>query len=57
MGNFLPVLHHMQELIGLIDYVLNAQYIFPSHIDYNRCREEIAYALNDFGNRLCKREC
>ena len=29
---------------------------FPSHIDFNRCREEIASALNDFGNRWCKRE-
>ena len=25
-------------------------------IDFNRCREEIASALNDFGNRWCKRE-
>ena len=31
-------------------------YRFPSHIDFNRCREEIASALNDFGNRWCKRE-
>ena len=23
------------------------KYIFPSHIDFNRCREEIASALND----------
>ena len=29
---------------------------FPSHIDFNRCREEIASALNDFGNRWCERE-
>ena len=28
----------------------------PSYIDFNRCREEIASALNDFGNRWCKRE-
>ena len=28
----------------------------PSHIDLNRCREEIASALNDFDNRWCKRE-
>ena len=32
------------------------KYRFPSHIDFNRCREEIATALNDFGNRWCKRE-
>ena len=32
------------------------KYRFPSHIDFNRCREEIASALNDFGNRWCKRE-
>ena len=30
------------------------KYKFPSQID--RCREEIASALNDFGNRWCKRE-
>ena len=29
---------------------------FPSHIDFNRCREETSSALNDFGNRWCKRE-
>ena len=32
------------------------EYRFPSHIDFNRRREEIASALNDFGNRQCKRE-
>ena len=32
------------------------KYRFPSHIDFNRCREEITSALNDFGNRWCKRE-
>ena len=32
------------------------KYIFPSQIDFNRCREEIASALNDFGNRWCKRD-
>ena len=31
-------------------------YRFPSKIDFNRCREVIASALNDFGNRWCKRE-
>ena len=25
-------------------------------MDFNRCREEIASALNDFGNQWCKRE-
>ena len=29
---------------------------FPSHIDFNICREEIASALNVFCNRSCKRE-
>ena len=33
------------------------KYRFPSHIVFNRCREEITSALNDFGNRWCKREC
>ena len=32
------------------------KYRFPSHINFNRCREEIASALNYFGNRWCKRE-
>ena len=32
------------------------KYRFPSQIDFNRCREEIASALNHFGNRWCKRE-
>ena len=32
------------------------KYRFPSHIDFNRCREEIATALNNFGNRWCKQE-
>ena len=32
------------------------RYAFPSHIDFNRCMEEIVSALNDFGNRWCKRE-
>ena len=30
------------------------KYRFPSRIDFKRCREEIASALNDFGNRWCK---
>ena len=32
------------------------EYRFPSQIDFNRCREEIASALNNFGNRWCKRD-
>ena len=32
------------------------KYRFPSHSDFNRSREEIASALNVFGNRWCKRE-
>ena len=32
------------------------KYRFPSRIDFKKCREEIAFALNDFGNRWCKRE-
>ena len=32
------------------------KYRFSSHIDLNKCREEIASALNDYGNRWCKRE-
>ena len=32
------------------------KYRFPSYIDFSRCREEIASAFNEFGNRMCKRE-
>ena len=32
------------------------KYSYPSQIDFNRCKGEIASALNDFGNRWCKRE-
>ena len=32
------------------------KYRFPFHIDLKKYREEIASALNDFGNRWCKRE-
>ena len=32
------------------------KYRFPSRIDFKKCREEIASASNDFGNRWCKRE-
>ena len=29
---------------------------FPAHIDFNKCRETIASALNDYCTRWCKRE-
>ena len=29
-------------------------YRFPSSIYFNKCREEIAAALNEFNNRWCK---
>ena len=32
------------------------KYRFPSRIDFKKCSEEIASALNDFGDRWCKRE-
>ena len=32
------------------------KYRYPSNIDFNKCREELAAALNEFGNRWCKRE-
>ena len=32
------------------------KYRFPSRINFKKCREEIASALNDFGDRWCKRE-
>ena len=32
------------------------KYRFPSYINFDKCREEIASALNAFGNRWCKRE-
>ena len=42
------------KICNIVSKGLN--YRFPSHIDFNTCREEIASALNDFGNRWCKRE-
>ena len=41
-----------------IRYIVSTgpKYRFPSCIDFKQCREEIASALNDFGNRWCKRE-
>ena len=32
------------------------KYRLPSQIDFNKCREEIAVALNEFCNRWCRRE-
>ena len=32
------------------------KYRFPAHIDFNKCRETIASALNDYCTRWCKRE-
>ena len=32
------------------------KYRFPSYINFDKCREEIACALNDLRNRWCKRE-
>ena len=41
-----------------IRYIVSkgSKYRFPSCIDLKKCREEIASALNVFGNRWCKRE-
>ena len=32
------------------------KYRFPAHIDFNKCRETIGSALNDYYKRWCKRE-
>ena len=32
------------------------KYRFPAHIDFNKCRETVASALNDYCTRWCKRE-
>ena len=32
------------------------KYRFPSYINFDKCREKIASALNEFGNRWCKGE-
>ena len=32
------------------------KYRFPAHIDFNKCQETIAIALNDYCTRWCKRE-
>ena len=41
-----------------IPYIVSKgpKYRFPSRIDFKKCTEEIASALNDFSNRWCKRE-
>ena len=43
---------------GFRKYIVSngPNYWFPSRIDFKKCREEIASALNDFGNQWCKRE-
>ena len=30
------------------------KYRFPNHICLNKCRDEVANAMNDFGNRWCE---
>ena len=35
---------------------LNALNIFPSNIDFSKCRREIAASMNGISNRWCKRE-
>ena len=32
------------------------KYRFPAHIDFNKCRETIASAFNDYCTRWCKRQ-
>ena len=32
------------------------EYVFYPSWNFDKCREEIAFALNEFGNRWCKRE-
>ena len=32
------------------------KYRFSTRMDFQKCREEIAGALDEFGNRWCKRE-
>ena len=41
-------------IVSVPDHCLS--FYFPSRIDFKKCREEKASALNDFGNRWCKRE-
>ena len=33
-----------------------SKYRLPSQIDFNKCRDEIAVALNEFCKRWCRRE-
>ena len=52
--------HFMLSLLSSLPIsvlrITGPKYRFPSRIDFKKCREEIASALNDFGNRWCKRE-
>ena len=62
-------LHYLPDGIGskcemVLRYLYKKQFLrvqgpiyrFPSRIDFKKCREEIASALKDFGNRWYKRE-
>ena len=58
-----PFIHIMTGNLKIISdsrirYIVSKglKYRFPCRIDFKKCREEIASALNDFGNRWCKRE-
>ena len=57
--HFPNILHfHHTFLRNCEAYIVSKgpKYRFPSRINFKKCREEIASALNDFGNRWCKRE-
>ena len=63
MNLYMPAGHIMTGNLKIISdsrirYIVSKgpKYRFPSRIDFKKCREEIASALNDFGNRWCKRE-
>ena len=46
-------------MISMLDphsFITFNKYRFPSQIDFNKCREEIAGSLQEFCNRWCKRE-
>ena len=63
MFNYLSARHAIpRNLEAISDPIIHKivskgpKYRFTNHIDFDKCREKIASALNDFGNRWCKRE-
>ena len=47
---------HIYDLIIRSVISKGPKYWFPAHIDFTKCREAVAQALNDYCTHWCKRE-